>query len=188
MKFVSWNVNGLRACLKKGFLESFAALDADVFCLQETKLQPGQIDLDLPGYRQYWNSAESLILCTIGTFILSPNTYLMHFKKDQLPQYKFAEFINKTEDPSLLNYGFLDGGFYLAADIIPEQRYFCCNNMNLDEMIKSQQQCANDGIPDFIVTRSYSGTHPDFPLYTCVAEEAFPYYDQTLHYFLFRRN
>lgn len=132
--------------------------------------------------------AASLILCTIGTFILSPNTYLMHFKKDQLPQYRFAEFINKTEDPSLLNYGFLDGGFYLAADIIPEQRYFCCNNMNLDEMTKSQQQCANDGIPDFIVTRSYSGTHPDFPLYTCVAEEAFPYYDQTLHYFLFRRN
>jgi len=58
MKFISWNVNGLRACLKKGFLESFAALDADVFCLQETKLQPGQLQLDLPGYRQYWNSAE----------------------------------------------------------------------------------------------------------------------------------
>ena len=58
MKFVSWNVNGLRACLKKGFLESFAALDADVFCLQETKLQPDQLQLDLPGYRQYWNSAE----------------------------------------------------------------------------------------------------------------------------------
>ena len=58
MKFISWNVNGLRACMKKGFLESFAALDADVFCLQETKLQPGQLELDLPGYRQYWNSAE----------------------------------------------------------------------------------------------------------------------------------
>lgn len=58
MKFVSWNVNGLRACLTKGFLDAFAALDADVFCLQETKLQPGQLELDLPGYRQYWNSAE----------------------------------------------------------------------------------------------------------------------------------
>ena len=58
MKLVSWNVNGLRACLKKGFLESFQALDADVFCLQETKLQPGQVELDLPGYAQYWNSAE----------------------------------------------------------------------------------------------------------------------------------
>ena len=58
MKLVSWNVNGLRACLKKGFLESFQALDADVFCLQETKLQAGQAELDLPGYEQYWNYAE----------------------------------------------------------------------------------------------------------------------------------
>ena len=58
MKFVSWNVNGLRACLGKGFLEAFRGLDADVFCLQETKLQPHQIELDLPGYQIYWNSAE----------------------------------------------------------------------------------------------------------------------------------
>ena len=58
MKLVSWNVNGLRACLKKGFMESFSALDADVFCLQETKMQPGQADLDLPGYQEFWNSAE----------------------------------------------------------------------------------------------------------------------------------
>lgn len=58
MKLVSWNVNGLRACMNKGFLESFAALDADVFCLQETKLQPGQIDLELPGYQIFWNSAD----------------------------------------------------------------------------------------------------------------------------------
>lgn len=58
MKFISWNVNGLRACVKKGFADSFAALDADFFCLQETKLQAGQIDLDLPGYEQYWDYAE----------------------------------------------------------------------------------------------------------------------------------
>lgn len=58
MKLVSWNVNGLRACLTKGFLEAFQTLDADIFCLQETKLQPGQVELELPGYEQYWNSAE----------------------------------------------------------------------------------------------------------------------------------
>ena len=58
MKLVSWNVNGLRACLTKGFMDSFHALDADIFCLQETKLQEGQHDLDLPGYHQYWNYAE----------------------------------------------------------------------------------------------------------------------------------
>ncbi len=58
MKFVSWNVNGLRACVTKGFQESFDALNADIFCLQETKLQPGQIELELPGYQQFWNSAD----------------------------------------------------------------------------------------------------------------------------------
>ena len=58
MKMISWNVNGLRAVMGKDFLESFKALDADIFCLQETKLQAGQIELDLPGYRQYWNYAE----------------------------------------------------------------------------------------------------------------------------------
>ena len=58
MRFISWNVNGLRACVGKNFLEAFESLDADVFCLQETKLQEGQIDLELPGYHQYWNYAE----------------------------------------------------------------------------------------------------------------------------------
>ncbi len=58
MKFISWNVNGLRACVTKGFEDYFHSEDADFFCLQETKLQAGQIDLDLPGYRQFWNYAE----------------------------------------------------------------------------------------------------------------------------------
>jgi exodeoxyribonuclease-3 len=58
VKLISWNVNGLRAAMGKGFMDAFSALDADVFCLQETKLQPGQIALDLPGYHQYWNYAE----------------------------------------------------------------------------------------------------------------------------------
>lgn len=58
MKLISWNVNGLRACLGKGFTEAFEAMDADFFCLQETKLQAGQVTLDLPGYHQFWNYAE----------------------------------------------------------------------------------------------------------------------------------
>lgn len=58
MKLISWNVNGLRACIQKGFLQQFAQLDADFFCLQETKLQAGQLQLELPGYAQYWCYAE----------------------------------------------------------------------------------------------------------------------------------
>ena len=58
MKFISWNVNGLRACVTKGFLNFFRETDADIFCVQETKLQEGQISLELEGYHQYWNYAE----------------------------------------------------------------------------------------------------------------------------------
>ena len=58
MKLISWNVNGLRACIQKGFLDFFHETDADIFCIQESKLQEGQIALDLPGYHQYWNYAE----------------------------------------------------------------------------------------------------------------------------------
>lgn len=58
MKLISWNVNGIRACVKKGFLDYFNEVSADIFCIQESKLQEGQIDLDLEGYHQYWNYAE----------------------------------------------------------------------------------------------------------------------------------
>lgn len=58
MKFISWNVNGIRACVKKGFLDFFNETDADIFCIQESKMQEGQLDLNLPGYHQYWNYAE----------------------------------------------------------------------------------------------------------------------------------
>ncbi|MGL6105949.1 exodeoxyribonuclease III [Romboutsia sp.] len=58
MKFISWNVNGIRACVEKGFIDFFKEVDADIFCLQETKLQEGQINLELEGYHQYWNYAK----------------------------------------------------------------------------------------------------------------------------------
>ena len=58
MKFISWNVNGIRACVQKGFMQVFQELDADIFCIQESKMQAGQLELDMPGYYQYWNYAE----------------------------------------------------------------------------------------------------------------------------------
>ena len=57
MKFISWNVNGIRACVQKGFMDVFNGLDADIFCIQESKMQAGQLELDMPGYHQYWNYA-----------------------------------------------------------------------------------------------------------------------------------
>ena len=58
MKLISWNVNGIRACVQKGFVDFFNEVDADIFCIQESKLQEGQINLELEGYHQYWNYAE----------------------------------------------------------------------------------------------------------------------------------
>ena len=58
MKLISWNVNGIRACVQKGFMDRFNELDADVFCIQESKLSEGQLVLDMPGYHQYWNYAQ----------------------------------------------------------------------------------------------------------------------------------
>ena len=58
MKFISWNVNGIRACVQKGFLDFFKEAGADIFCIQESKMQEGQLELDTPGYYQYWSYAE----------------------------------------------------------------------------------------------------------------------------------
>lgn len=74
MKFISWNVNGLRACVTKGFMEFFKEIDADIFCLQETKLQEGQINLELEGYYDYWNYAQKKGYS--GTAIFSKNKAL----------------------------------------------------------------------------------------------------------------
>lgn len=71
MKFISWNVNGLRACVTKGFMEFFKKIDADIFCLQETKLQEGQIELELEGYYDYWNYAQKKGYS--GTAVFSKN-------------------------------------------------------------------------------------------------------------------
>lgn len=68
MRFISWNVNGLRACMQKGFMDFFRKVDADFFCLQETKLQAGQIEIDLPDYRQFWNYAEKKGYSGTGIF------------------------------------------------------------------------------------------------------------------------
>lgn len=72
MKLISWNVNGLRACVNKGFLDSVQALDPDVLCLQETKMQPGQLELPMPGYHQFWNSAEKKGYSGTAVFTRTP--------------------------------------------------------------------------------------------------------------------
>ncbi len=83
MKFISWNVNGIRACFGKGFPEIFTQLDADFFCLQETKMQEGQLDLSFDGYKSYWNSAEKKGYS--GTAILTRHTPISVDRSPSLP-------------------------------------------------------------------------------------------------------
>jgi len=83
-KMISWNVNGLRACVTKGFLDFFKEIDADIFCLQETKLSEGQIELDLLGYYDYWNYADK----SGAEYYYKKQHASQHFK------FKFAKFHN----------------------------------------------------------------------------------------------
>jgi exodeoxyribonuclease III len=85
MKLISWNVNGLRACVRKGFLNYFHEVDADIFCVQETKLQEGQIELDLPGYKQYWNYAEKKGYSGTAIFTkYAPLSFSYGFSQDEI--------------------------------------------------------------------------------------------------------
>ncbi len=83
------------------------------------------------------------------------NTYLMAYEKEDMPQYKFAQIINSVESPTLLNYGFLDGGFYYAADVVPNCRFFCNFNVAAPDMWETQWDMLWAGEFDFVVTRAY---------------------------------
>ena len=82
----------------------------------------------------------------------SPNTYLMKVRKEDMPQYRFAEIIRQSEDQTLLNYGFLDGGFYFASGVLPSETYFCTLNIDLPEMEQSLQESVAQGKTAFVVS------------------------------------
>lgn len=99
--------------------------------------------------------ATILLLCSVWAFQKSDNTYLMAYDREELPQYQFAEIINETENPTLLNFGFLDGGFYYAADILPTCPFFCTFNVNAPGMWQTQYDYINSGKIDYVITRRY---------------------------------
>ena len=99
--------------------------------------------------------ATVLILCTVWSFNNSDNTYLMRYDREELPQYQFADIITETEDPTMLNFGFLDGGFYHAADVLPNCPFFCTFNINAPGMWQTQYEYINQGKVDYVITRRY---------------------------------
>lgn len=114
---------------------------------------------------------------------LSENTYLMKYEKEDLPQYQFAEIINQKEDATLLNYGFLDGGFYTAAEIVPDTRFFCYLNIPLPDVMNTQRQLVADGAVDFVVTRTNQLRSEN---YECVAEATFFFAGKDYNYYLYQ--
>ncbi len=113
----------------------------------------------LPDWKPYAAApvlAAILILSGSLCFQNGRNVYLMNYEKEELPQYQFAQIINQKENPTLLNYGFLDGGFYYAADVLPNSRFFCTFNVAAPDMWESQWEMLREGQFDFVVTRSYT--------------------------------
>ena len=107
--------------------------------------------------KRHWTAIPAvfaLCLAAILAYCTSENVYLMDYTREELPQYRFAKIINSVENPTLLNYGFLDGGFYTAADIVPSERYFCRLNIRLTEMYVEQSMAVYRQNTDFVVTRS----------------------------------
>lgn len=132
----------------------------------------------------------------------SRNTYCMAYERGELPQYQFAEIIGQTENATLLNYGFLDGGFYMAADVLPTTKFFCRLNLrdaDFPEMRREQERLIEDGEVDFIVFRVNRDVKAEeitdgsvWEKYTCVAqadqEYVKPGYAPTFRYYLFKKN
>ena len=134
--------------------------------------------------------ALALSILLTGTLEFNQNLYLSKYKKADTVQYRFAETIQTVEEPTLLNYGFLDGGFYFASGATPACRYFCYFNINPPEMWEEQNACIQNGDADFIVTRQYKldAYGIDISKYELVDEASHPFdknYSYT--YYLYQR-
>lgn len=121
----------------------------------------------------------SLIIC----LFISSNLYLMFQEKDDMPQYQFQKIICQKENPTLLNYGFLDGGFYTTCNIVPNCKYFCKLNIPLEEMYDVQNQYIEDGLVDFVVTRNQEINSVN---YRQVASSSFLFQGIKFHYYLYQ--
>ena len=117
------------------------------------------------------------------------NVWMMAYDKEDMPAYQFAETINQVENAQILNYGFLDGGFYYAADVLPNCKYFCTLNINTPDMWTLQRECIENGDVDFVITRKYKLNRysPDSSAYTLVDEASFYFEGVEYTYYLYQK-
>ena len=128
----------------------------------------------------------TIFLYTVSVFslLLSPNIQRLRFSRDDYPQYRFNKTISKKKNASLLNYGFLDGGFYTVSGIIPECRFFCQLNVQYEDMYRVQDEFVKDGKVDFVVTKD---NKLNSDIYKCVDECSFPYGSAISTYYLYEK-
>ncbi len=135
---------------------------------------------------QWKNRTSGVLLVIVGCFLFalfnSDNIYLLKYKKSDMPQYKFAEIIEQKPDATLLNYGFLDGGFYTTTGIVPNCKYFCRLNTPLEEMTREQDEVIQKGSVDFVVTNN---VELKSNLYERVADATIFYEGKNHTYFLY---
>ena len=113
------------------------------------------------------------------------NLYLLSWQREDMPQYIFDRTISRYEDPTLLNLGFLDGGFYTVSGIVPSEKYFCSLNLGLEDISREHEECLREGRVDFVVTRNWDA---EFPLYHCVDMAEMPFEGLDWTYRLYIRN
>lgn len=126
-----------------------------------------------------------LLIAVVSSFFLSGNTYFMKYEKEELVTYRFAQKINTVEDATLLEYSFLDGGFYHAAQITPTCRFFCKLSITLPEQAEALQSVVDNGSVDFVVTRDEL---LDSPLYSCIDSAEHFFEGKIRHYYLYQLN
>ncbi len=112
-------------------------------------------------------------LCVFCMYSFCPNTYMLKYSKEDLPQYKFDKYISETENPTLLNYGYRDNGFYTVSDIMPTCKYFCKINMPKEEIKKTQDYYVENGLIDYVVTTEETLDTSRFNQYEYVSAASF---------------
>ena len=141
----------------------------------------------LTAARRGWIGATASLMllmgCGIGAYRCSGNVYLMAYSREDMPAYRFAAIIRQEEDPSLLNTGFLDGGFYLAAGVEPENRFFCTFNIGLKEQTAEHSALVKSGAVRFVVTRGKKAPGKNYEL---VDQCSFPFEGRNWTYCLYR--
>ncbi len=141
---------------------------------------------ELLARRRQWIAGA--VCAALGAALIATgcnNLYLLSWQKEDMPQFIFADTISRYEDATLLNCGFLDGGFYTVSGVVPSEKYFCSLNLGLEEIGRTQDECLQQGRVDFVVTRDWDAR---FPLYHCVDTAEMPFEGYDFVYRLYMRN